>query len=216
VIEGVLAVSNAGEAELVVLCEHAGKAEDHASVIEFMLERSSRAVLALHDQGADAAVPRFVRKTSERVLNAGCGCPGEREQHSASQVDSGVLTWLGCFRCASKSSRHRIGEAERSRAAQPAAVHRLVAPDTGFTSSVHVETGDSVSALSRQPGACQWAAFMGEHTRVPSAKVQTRYVPGGASQAHVRCTSPPERGGQSFERFALSDEQSSLWGTCSR
>jgi hypothetical protein len=57
--EGVLAVSEAVEADLIVLSEHAGKTEDHASVIEFLLEHSRCPILALHDRPRIEQTPQF-------------------------------------------------------------------------------------------------------------------------------------------------------------
>jgi len=217
VIEGVLAVSDAAEADLVVLCEHAGKAEDHASVIEFMLARSNRAVLALHDQGADAALPRFVSGDGEQSVTQAIVVPVNVNNTAHPQVDLACdLARLFPLRL---ELLHVIesgtGESASSSATRQR-LHDLVAPDLASRASVHVDSGDPVSAIvsaaRRLSAVC---IVMGEHTRVPlkrwfkrdtsravlhEAHCPVWYVPSGAVAA------------RSFERFALSDEKSSLWG----
>ena len=217
VIEGVLAVSNAAEADLVVLCEHAGKAEDHASVIEFMLERSSRAVLALHDQGADAAVPRFVSEDGEQALTQAVVVPVNVNNTAHPQVD------LACDLARLFPVRLELlhviesGEGEAvSSSATRQRLHDLVAPDLASRTSVHVETGDPVSAIvaaaRRLSAGC---IVMGEHTRVPVKRWFKRDTSRAVlHQAHCPVWYVPSRAAaaRSFERFALSDEKSSLWG----
>jgi nucleotide-binding universal stress UspA family protein len=217
VTEGVLAVSDAAEADLVVLCEHAGKAEDHASVIEFMLERSNRAVLALHDQGADAALPRFVSEDGEQLVTQAVVVPVNVNNTAHPQVDLACdLARLFPLRLELLHVIESGAVESVSSSATRQRLHDLVAPDLASRASVHVETGDAVSAIvsaaRRLSAVC---IVMGEHTRVPlkrwfkrdtsravlhEAHCPVWYVPTGAVPA------------RSFERFALSDEKSSLWG----
>ena len=68
--EAVLRVSDAAEADVIVLSEHAGKTEDHASVIEFMLAHSNSAVLALHNRVEDEARPTFIPSDEAQGMQA--------------------------------------------------------------------------------------------------------------------------------------------------
>ena len=216
VTEGVLAVSDAAEADVVVLCEHHGKAEDHASVIEFMLERSSRAVLALHDHGADMAVPRFFCDGEESITQSVL-VPVNVTNGTHPQVDLACdlarrfplhLQFLHVIETGTAESP------EESLIRQQ--LHDLVPPDLSARAWFHVATGDPVSTIvetaRRLSAAC---IVMGEHTRVPVKRWFKRDTSRAVlHEAHCPVWYVPTRlaAARSFERFALSDEKSSLWG----
>ena len=215
VTEGVLAVSDAAEADVVVLCEHQGKAEDHASVIEFMLERSNRAVLALHDPGADVAVPRFFRDGEESITQSVL-VPVNVAHGSHPQVDLACdlarrfpveLHLLHVFETGSGESP----ESELTRKLQD-----LVPSDLSARSSAHVANADPVIGIvemaRRLSASC---IVMGEHTRVPVKRWFKRDTSRAVlHEAHCPVWYVPTTPavGRSFERFALSDAKSSLWG----
>jgi nucleotide-binding universal stress UspA family protein len=217
VTEGVLAVSDAAEADLVVLCEHRGKAEDHASVIEFMLERSSRAVLALHDQGTDLAVPRFVSDDGEQSVTQAVMVPVNVNNAAHPQVD------LACDLARMFPLRLELLHVLESGAAESASpneirrrLYDLVPPDLASRASAHVEMADPVSAIveaaRRLSAVC---IVMGEHTRVPVKRWFKRDTSRAVlHEAHCPVWYVPARAAaaRSFERFALSDARSSLWG----
>ena len=217
VTEGVLAVSDAVEADLVVLCEHVGKAEDHASVIEFMLERSSRAVLALHDQGTDLAVPRFVADDGEQSVTQSVVVPVNVNSPTHPQVDLAFdLARMFPLRLellhVIESAGVETGDGTEARQR----LHDLVPPDLASRASVHVETADAVAAIvdaaRRLSAVC---IIMGEHTRVPVKRWFKRDTSRAVlHEAHCPVWYVPTRAAaaKSFERFALSDEKSSLWG----
>jgi len=216
VTEGVLAVSDAAEADLVVLCEHMGKSEDHASVIEFMLERSSRAVLALHDQGADLAHPRFFRDGEESITQAVL-VPVNVNNAAHPQVD------LACDLARLFPLRLELLHVIESGAGQSTSdsatrqrLHDLVPPDLAPRASVHIETGDPVAAIVRAARRLSAVCIvMGEHTRVPLKRWFKRDTSRAVlHEAHCPVWYVPTRAvaAKSFERFALSDEKSSLWG----
>jgi nucleotide-binding universal stress UspA family protein len=215
--EGVLAVSDAADADLVVLCEHAGKAEDHASVIEFMLERSSRALLALHDQGADLAVPRFVADDGEQSVTQAVVVPVNVNNTAHPQVD------LACDLARLFPLRLELLHVIESGAGESASstatrqrLHDLVPPDLASRASIHVGVGDPVAAIvqtaRRLSAVC---IVMGEHTRVPFKRWFKRDTSRGVlHEAHCPVWYVPTRAAaaRSFERVALSDKKSGLWG----
>ena len=216
VTEGVLAVSDAADADLVVLCEHAGKAEDHASVIEFMLDRSNRAVLALHDQGGDDTLPRFFRDGEESITQAVL-VPVNLNNSTHPQVD------LACDLARMFPLRlellHVIESGSGESANSPATrqrLHDLVAPDLASRASIHIGVGDPVPAIveaaRRLSAGC---IVMGEHTRVPVKRWFKRDTSRAVlHKAHCPVWYVPTRAAaaRSFERFAVSDEKSRLWG----
>ena len=215
VTEGVLAVSDAAEADLVVLCEHRGKTEDHASVIEFMLERSSRAVLALHDHGTDMTVPRFFRDGEESITQSVL-VPVNVNGGTHPQVDLACdlarrfplhLQLLHVFETESGESP----ESELTRKLQ-----ELVPSDLSARAWFHVANADPVRGIvemaRRLSASC---IVMGEHTRVPVKRWFKRDTSRAVlHEAHCPVWYVPTKSAaaRSLERFALSDEKSSLWG----
>ena len=215
VTEGVLAVSDAAEADLVVLCEHRGKAEDHASVIEFMLERSNRAVLALHDQGTDMTVPRFFRDGEESITQAVL-VPVNVNNAAHPQVD------LACDLARQFPLQLKLlhvieaGGGGPDGASTEKQLRDLVPPDLSSRASIHVSTADPVTAIvesaRRLSAGC---IVMGEHTRVPVKRWFKRDTSRAVlHEAHCPVWYVPTKpaAARSLERFALSDVKSSLWG----
>jgi nucleotide-binding universal stress UspA family protein len=220
IITAVMVVADAAEADLIVLSEHAGKTEDHESVIETLLERSSRAVLALHDPGADLALPRFAAAQDHNLMQA-ILVPANLTTDSHPSVDVAFdlarvlplrVHLLHVVEPRPVRDRH---DADPGWIAPRLAA--LVPGDLAARTTVHVDEGDPVPAIvaaARRLGVS--CIVMGEHTRVPVKRWLTRdtaravlhdapcpvwYVPS------VRAA-----GAWSFERFALSKEQSILWG----
>ena len=216
VTEGVLAVSDAAEADVVVLCEHRGKAEDHASVIEFMLERSSRAVLALHDHGTDMTVPRFFRDGEESITQAVL-VPVNVHGGTHPQID------LACDlarRFPLRLQLLHVIEAGTGESPEESEIRKrlqdLVPADLASRAWFHVETADPVTAIvetaRRLSAGC---IVMGEHTRVPVKRWFKRDTSRAVlHEAHCPVWYVPTKlaAAKSLERFALSDAKSSLWG----
>lgn len=216
VTEAVLSVSEAAEADLVVLSAHAGKTDDHASVIEFLLENSSRAVLALHDPGEDERAPMFTSgkaPVDQAMLVAVNIAHAHHEQ-----VDV-------AFELARKTGTllHLLHVDDRESSARPVEstelnerLHELVPKDLAYRTWTHVERGDPapiIVDIARQLSVS--LIVMGEHTRIPVKRWlhrdNTRTV---LHNAHcpVWYVPPASVRSLSFSRFALSDERSSLWG----
>ena len=217
VTEGVLRVSEAAEADLVVLNEHVGKAEDHASVIEHMLAHSSRAVLALHDGGQDDRSPQFTpagddRRAQMLLVPVSLTSDSHPQLDFASELARIFPVRLHVLHVLEPPlTRKDDGDVDpRPR------VEALVPADLRARAEVHIETGEPVPAivgLARKISAA--CIVMGEHTRVP-VKRWLKHDTARAVLHDAHCpvwyVPTPPRVAQPLSRFALSDERSSLWG----
>ena len=220
IITAVMVVAEAAEADLIVLSEHAGKTEDHESVIETLLERSSRAVLALHDPGADLALPRFASAHDHNLMQA-ILVPANltSDSHPAVDVafDLARLMPLRVHLLHVIEPRPVRDLSEADPASIKPKLAALVPADIAARTTVHVEEGDPVPAIldaARRLGVS--CIVMGEHTRAPLKRWLTRdnarAVLHGAPCPVWYVPSVRAAGAWSFERFALSREQSILWG----
>ena len=168
--EGVLAMSDDVDADLVVLSTHGATSGDHASVTEHVLERTRRAVLALHDPGADAATPRFGRVTDTPQIVL---VPTDLTEESRAAMDFAFdLVRLLPMEL---HLLHLLPRRTAARDDQQAAVRQItqrlgamVPEDLAGRVRVHAEDGDPASgiahAAARMGAAC---IVMGEHTRAP-------------------------------------------------
>jgi nucleotide-binding universal stress UspA family protein len=216
VTEAVLSVGDAAEADLVILTAHEGKAEDHASVIEFLLEHSNRPVLALHDPHGEM-LPRFTATRHEMqtvLVPANPGSEAHPQIEFACDLARTVPVKLHLL---DVIEPRRAGTADADPVTVTRRVEKLVPADLVPRTTVHVETGDAVAAIS------QWAdrlraslIVMGEHTRVPVKRWLTRDT-SRAVLHRVHCPVwyvPATRAAAalSLTRFAVSSEKSILWG----
>jgi nucleotide-binding universal stress UspA family protein len=218
-ITAVMAVAEAADADLVVLSEHAGKTDDHESVIETLLDRSSRAVLALHDPGADAAVPRFASAREHHLMQA-ILAPANLTSESHPSVDAAFdLARLLPLRVHLLHVIEPRAVRDRADADPESITVRLAAlapADLAARTTVHVEEGDPVPAIletARRLGIS--CIVMGEHTRVPVKRWLTRDTARAVlhgAPCPVWYTPAARAAGWSFERFATSRDQSILWG----
>lgn len=215
--EGVVRVSEAADADVVVLSEHAGKAEDHASVIEHMLANSNRAVLALHDAGQDDRSPQFTPAGDERRPQA-LLVPVSLSTGAHPQLDFAAelartfpLTLHLLHVVEPILTRRDDGDADpRSR------VEALIPADLRGRAIVHIEDGEAVPVIVDLARGIRAACIvMGEHTRVP-VKRWLKHDTARAVLHDAHCpvwyVPAPPRVAQPLSRFALSDERSSLWG----
>ena len=216
ITEAVLSVAEGAEADLVVLSAHAGKTDDHASVIEFLLENSTRAVLALHDPGEDERAPMF--SAGQTPVDQAMLVPVNIAHAHHEQVDV-------AFELARKTGMllHLLHVDDRESTVRPIEseglnerLRELVPKDLLSRTWTHVERGDPaviIVELARALSAC--LIVMGEHTRIPVKRWlhrdNTRRV---LHDAHcpVWYVPPSSVRPMSFSRFALSDERSTLWG----
>lgn len=211
VTEAVLSVSEAAEADLIVLSTHTGKTADHHSVIEFMLEHSPRPVLALHDPGDDLRVPRFAgrRRIDQPVL-----VPVNLAHDAHAQVG------VACDLARTCSMHVHLLHVEPWRTGAEGAIRAsllgLLPRDFGGHASAHVEVGDpapAIALVAERIGAS--LIVMGEHTRAPVKRWlrrnTSRDVLHGA-RCPVWYVPPAGAAPFSLSRFALSAERSAIWG----
>jgi nucleotide-binding universal stress UspA family protein len=212
----VMAVAEAAEADLMVLCEHAGKTEDHESVIETLLKRSKRAVLALHDPGADAVLPRFASAHEHNLMQAVL-VPANltSDSHPSVEVafDLARLLPIRLHLLHVIESRPVRDIHEADPASMKPRLAALVPADLVARTTVHLEEGDPVPAIvdaARRLGVS--CVVMGEHTRGLVKRWLTRdtarAVLHGAPCPVWYVPSVRAAGAWSFDRFALSKEQS--------
>jgi nucleotide-binding universal stress UspA family protein len=178
VAAAVMAVAEAAEADLVVLSEHAGKTEDHVSVIETLLERSGRAVLAIHDPGEDTILPRFAAACDQSLMQSILAPVNlTTEEHPSIDLACDLARLLPLrlhlLHVIEPKAVRNISEAEPA-SIQPR-LAALVPPDLAARTSVHIGDGDPVPAIveaaKRLAVSC---IVMGEHTRVPVRRWFTR------------------------------------------
>ena len=221
VTEAVLAVTKAADAGLVVLSEHAGKAEDHKSVIEYLLERANAPVLALHDPGADIATPEFALDDGKAggmrevlvplTLSAG----GHANVDFACDLARVFPLHLHLLHVIETGdARHEV---EGARSDLTSGLERLVPEDLAGRVTVHVEAGEPIVLISRFARELAVSCIvMGEHTRTPLKRWFTQDI-ARAILHDAPCpvlfvpTIPGERS-EWLSRFALSKDKSILWG----
>jgi nucleotide-binding universal stress UspA family protein len=216
--EAALQISDAVEADLIVLSAHDGKTEDHASVIEYLLNHSHRPVLALHDVDGHAMAGAFDTDAAGDpraiVVPVNSLAPHPQVDVACELARRFPLLELHLLHAlAPLSDPALLGPAIETRRAGLAA---LVPDDLADRTDIHVDEGDPVSTIvntARELAAAM--IIMGEHTRVPvkrwfshdtaravlhEAHCPVWYVP-------TAPLAPP-----SFSDFALSREKSIIWG----
>jgi nucleotide-binding universal stress UspA family protein len=168
--EGVLAVGEAVEADLVVLSTHGATTGDHASVTEHVLQRTSRAVLALHDLGADGITPCFIRAADTRQIVL---VPTDLTPESRGAMDFAFdlarmlpldlhLLHLLPRRSAGRDGFHELLQRAKRR------LTGMVPDDLAGRVLVHVEDGDPAEGIARVAARLSSTCIvMGEHARAP-------------------------------------------------
>ena len=220
ITESVLRVSEAAEADLVVITAHAGKSDEHASVIEHLLAHSNSAILALHDSGEDQDTLQFSRALERSLSVQTILVPTTltTARHPQFEFAQELAQWLPVFvhvlHVIDKPSKNDAARSEDSIVAE---IQALVAPGMVDRTVVHVDQGDPVTTI------VDWAKklsvsciVMGEHTRVPVK----RWLTSDTSRAilrqapcpvwYVPSAAKPVR--RSLSSYALSDEKSAFWG----
>jgi universal stress protein A len=159
--QAVLDISDAVDADLVVLSTHGATTEDHASITEYMIEHATRPVLALHELGEDAHEPSFASTNHERQVVV---VPTDLSEESQAAVDVG-------FDLARKLPIelhlwHFLGHGGADEAR--GRLEALVPEDLADRAKLHVEDGKAAQGIAhaaeRLGAAC---IVMGEHTRAP-------------------------------------------------
>jgi nucleotide-binding universal stress UspA family protein len=165
----VLAVSEAVDADLVVLSTHHLQSEDHTSVTATVLERTHRLVLALHDIRHEAKALHFDAGSGEPQVML---VPTDLTPESRPAVEFAFqlaatlpfeLHLLHLISHGAGGRRHENAFAEARHA-----LEALVPPD--FKSRTHVHVRENTASHGIVQVATELGAaciVMGEHTRVP-------------------------------------------------
>jgi len=177
--EAVLTVSDAADADLVILSTHGRADEDHASITEFMVERSNHAVLALHDIGAGETLPRFSPGADGEQVMQPLLVPTDLSAKSRASVAFAfdLARALPVKLHLLHIMPGRPGREDRDHAAvvMKERLGALLPADLPGRTEAHVEEGDPASGIAtvakRLSAAC---IVMGEHTRTPIRRWFTR------------------------------------------
>ena len=170
VSRAVLAVSDALNADLVVLTAHGTMADDHASITGRMLERGDRAVLVLHEPAVDHKLPRFASTSIERqVVVASTDLTPESQPAVELGFDLALSLPIELHLV------HFVPPAAARRATEGSAVEaarrqlrELVPAELADRVQVHVEDGDPARGLLRAARELDASCIvMGEHARTP-------------------------------------------------
>ena len=165
--ESVMVVAESVDADVVVLSTHGGSSDDHASVTECVLERARRAVLALHDPGADRSTPRFA-SAGGPVQVAVVPTDLTPESRAAIELAFDLSRRLPI----EIHLLHVLPGGERAGGMGGAAAEArrrlsgLIEDSSTTRATIHVEVGDPVAGIVRtatELGAS--CIVMGEHTR---------------------------------------------------
>ncbi|MGE3957600.1 MAG: universal stress protein [Vicinamibacterales bacterium] len=157
----VRAVSEAVDADVVVLCTHDAQSDDHASVTATVLHHTHRAVLALHEPSHDAGELRLEAGTgAPQVLLVPTDFSPESRQAVEFAFDLARLLPLDVHLL------HMVRRHESTHAEADRHLRALVPPDFGSRVQVHVREGDAregIVATARDLNAA--CIVMGEHAR---------------------------------------------------
>ncbi len=161
----VLAVSEAVNADVVVLSAHHTQSREHESLTELVLKSGERSVLTLHDNGADrhmlnvrpadrgrqvALVPTALTAESRAAVDFAF------ELSRALPIEIHLLHLTGQRR---RSSGERQADATRQ-------LEALIPADCAGWASVHVSDGDAVEGILHWADALAASCVvMGEHAR---------------------------------------------------
>lgn len=221
VTEGVLAVAKAAGPGLIVLSEHAGKAEDHKSVIEYLLERANIPVLALHDPGTDIGTPDFAlddgKTRGMREILVPLSLSGEAQVNVEFACDLARVFPLHLHFLHVVETGDARPDLQGDQDGIRARLEAMVPEDLAGRATVHVATGEPIVMITRM--AQELAAtciVMGEHARTPLKRWFTEDIARAVLHdapcpvLYVPWVPPDQR--EWLSRFALSKEKSILWG----
>src|SRR5262245_39834309 len=163
--ELVLAVSQAVDADVVVLSAHHTRSEEHESLTELVLGSGERSVLTVHDNGADRHVLNVKPTDGARQVTL---VPTALTAESRAAVDFAFelsralplqihLLHLIGRRRGTRNEGHAVNDVERH-------LQTLIPPDCAKWASVHAGIGDPADGILRWAGALSAACVvMGEH-----------------------------------------------------
>jgi nucleotide-binding universal stress UspA family protein len=168
VSRAILAVSEAADADLIVLTAHGTLADDHASITERVLERGNRAVLVLHESAVERRSPQFASPSTERQVVI---APTDLTRESRAAIELGFdlaralpidlhLIHIVPAGAARRTNGPAIEEARRQ-------LRELVPAELADRAQLHVENGDPAGGIVRAARDLDAACIvMGEHPRM--------------------------------------------------
>jgi nucleotide-binding universal stress UspA family protein len=166
----VLAVSDALNADLVVLTAHGTMADDHASITGRMLERGDRAVLVLHESAVDRRLPRFASSSVEpQVVVVSTDLTPESQPALELGFDLArtLPIDLHLVHVVPRSAARRAPEGSAVEEARRR-LRALVPEALADRVQLHVEEGDPVQGIVRAARELDASCIvMAEHTRMP-------------------------------------------------
>jgi nucleotide-binding universal stress UspA family protein len=188
VSRAILAVSDAANADLIVLTAHGTMADDHASITDRVLEGGNRAVLVLHEPAVDQRSPRFASASAERqVVVASTDLTPE----SRAAIDLGfdlaraLPIELHLLHLGPPGSGRRKGTEPAVEAARQQ-LRDLVPAELADRAQLHVEDGDPARGIVRAARELDASCIvMGEH----APRTLRRWF-GGDTSRHVLHEAP--------------------------
>jgi nucleotide-binding universal stress UspA family protein len=169
VSRAILAVADAGNADLIVLTAHGTMADDHASITERMLERGNRAVLVLHESEVERRSPQFASASGDRQVVV---ASTDLTPHSRAAIELGFdlaralpidlhLLHLVPPGVSRRTNGSAVDAARRQ-------LRELVPAELADRAELHVEDGDPARGIVRAARELEASCIvMGEHTRTP-------------------------------------------------
>jgi nucleotide-binding universal stress UspA family protein len=203
-LPSILAVSEAVEADLLILSTHGAVNEDHTSVTERVLEDSDRAVLVLHDASEDSHTPNFASASGPPLVVL---VPTDftRESLPAVEFSFELARRLPIELHLLHLEPHGKPRNEERDLEK---MTGLVPDDLSARTTTHIESGDAAdgiaAAATRLDAAC---IIMGEHARTALRRWFSRntskavlhkahcpvwYVPGGRGARLIHDTQRPQ------------------------
>jgi universal stress protein A len=165
----VLTVRDSVDADVIVLTNHGTHREDHGSITEQVLERSTSAILALHEASVDHTVPRFGKSgdgAQRMVVPASFSGSSAAATDFAFDLARRLALGLDLLHVEPARSHRepaaQLAEEDRQK------MFALVPSDLQARTETHVVAGDpavEIAAVAERLGAS--LIVMGEHTRAP-------------------------------------------------
>ena len=206
----IIAVSRALDADLVIVSTHGASSDDHTSVTEQVLRSGHRAVLVLHDAGADAETPHFsALEAAAQVAVVPVDLTPDSRAALAWACDLGTRLGFELQLVHVLPRRSDPDEEHAAIAETQRQLESIVGADRRCRIFFHVERGDAARQIVRYAREVNASCIvMGEHTRAPlrrwfshdtsravlhEAPCPVWYVPGapGAPDQETIGTPPP-------------------------
>ena len=165
----IIAVSRTLDADLVIVSTHGASSDDHASVTEHVLRSGHRAVLVLHDAGADAETPHFsVLQAMAQVAVVPIDLTPDSRAALAWACDLSRRLGFELHLVHVLPRRSGVEDEHAAIAETQRQLEEVVGQDQKPRTYVHVERGDAARQIVRYARETRASCIvMGEHTRAP-------------------------------------------------